>query len=371
MRRADSLPSPAGSIVGAGPRFIGRNPGFASVVLRHPFRIAAVLSSDPSRWRRLALAAVALSVGLAACGDDEDGGGGGRIKPNPDNAGVEVTIGSRAGTEREILAEIYSQALEAAGYKVVTDSDFGSEQEARQALSSGEISGYPEYLAELLSASGAAPSDKDEATAAAHADLRRDGLIGFEPAPYSRTSAVGLLVSTAEKLKVEKVSDLRGKAEELRFSGTSACESSPICLAGIEDAYGLSVGEFVPADPVARYGVLDDGAADLSIIETTDAPLFATPLHYTTLDDDQGVFPAGNPMFVSSPRAVKDAGPDLRATIERVQRGLDLNQIQELNALVDVTGEQPAPVARDYLLEFGYIPENSAAPRGDDLLQRR
>ncbi len=330
-----------------------------------------MLSSDPSRWRRLALAAVALSVGLGACSDDEDGGGGGRIKPNRANEGVEVTIGSRAGTEQEILAEIYSQALEAAGFTAVTDSDFGSEQEARQALSSGEISGYPAYLAELLSASGAAPSDKDEATAAAQADLRRDGLVGFEPAPYSRTSAVGLLVPTAEELKVEQISDLRGKAGGLRISGTAACESSPTCLAGIEDAYGLSFAEFVPADPGANYSVLDEGVADLSILETTDAPLFATPLHYTVLNDDEGVFPAGNPMFVSSPRAAKNAGSDFRATIERVQGGLDLNQIQELNALVDVTGENPAPVARDYLLEFGYIPESSAAPEGGGLLERR
>ena len=331
-----------------------------------------MLSRDPSRRRRLALAAVALSVGVAACGDDEEGSGGGRIKPNPDNKGIEVTVGSRSGTEQKILAEIYSQALEAAGYRVVTDSDLGSEPEARQALESGEISGYPAYLTELPSASpGESASDQDQATAAAQAALRQEGLLGFEPAPYSRTSAVGLLVSTAEKLNVEKISDLRGKAGGVRISGTPACESSPTCLAGIEGAYGLSFSEFVPADASVRYGVLDDDAADLSILETSDAPLFATPLHYTVLDDDKGVFPAGNPMFVSSPTEVKGAGSDFRATIERVQRGLDLDQVQELNALVDVTGERPGPVAREYLQEFGYIPGSPAAPAGGELLQRR
>ena len=325
---------------------------------------------------RLALVAIALSVGLAACGDDEEGAGGGRIKSSPGNEGVEVTIGSSSGTEQRILAEIYSQALEAAGYTVVTDSEFGSEQEARQALESGQLSGYPEYLSELLSASGVPegdlPSDPEKATADAQAALRREGLIGFEPAPYSRTSAVGLLVPTAEELKVEKISDLRGKAGKLRISGPPGCESSPICLAGIEDAYGISFAEFVPANsasPVSQYSALDDGDAELSILETSGAPLFATPLHYTVLDDDEGVFPAGNPIFVTSPRSVEDAGPDFQATIERVQRGLDLGQIQELNALVEVMGEDPAPVARDYLQEFGYIPD-TPAPAGGELLQR-
>jgi glycine betaine/choline ABC-type transport system substrate-binding protein len=321
-----------------------------------------VLSSDPSRRRRLALAAIALSVGLAACSDDEDGAGGGRIKSKPDDhEGVEVAIGSKNSTEQKVLTEIYSQALEAAGYTVVTDTNFRTEQETREAVGSGEISGYPEFLTVLLTSAGVAsgdlPAELDDATAAAQADLPREGLVGFEPAPYSRTSAVGLLVSTADGLTVEKISDLGGMAGDLRLSGTPECAPSPTCLAGLEEGYGLSFGEFVPAAPEDRYEVLDDDRADLSIVSTTDSVLFANPLIYTTLNDDEGVFPAGNPMFVASREAVKDAGPGFQETIEQVQGGLDLEQMQELNALVDIDGERPAPVAREYLQEFGYIPE--------------
>jgi glycine betaine/choline ABC-type transport system substrate-binding protein len=38
------------------------------------------------------------------------------------------------------------------------------------------------------------------------------------------------------------------------------------------------------------------------------------------LEDDQGVFPAGNPVFVASQQAVDAAGPDFQSTIETVQR---------------------------------------------------
>jgi glycine betaine/choline ABC-type transport system substrate-binding protein len=38
------------------------------------------------------------------------------------------------------------------------------------------------------------------------------------------------------------------------------------------------------------------------------------------LEDDQGVFPAGNPVFVASQQAVDEAGPDFQSTIETVQR---------------------------------------------------
>ena len=40
------------------------------------------------------------------------------IESNPDNEGVELTIGSKNFDEQFILGEIYAQALEAAGYTV-------------------------------------------------------------------------------------------------------------------------------------------------------------------------------------------------------------------------------------------------------------
>ncbi len=55
-----------------------------------------------------------------------------------------LTIGSKNFPEQEILGEIYAQALEAAGYKVKTDLNLGSETVApEKAVKSGQISGYP------------------------------------------------------------------------------------------------------------------------------------------------------------------------------------------------------------------------------------
>ena len=69
-----------------------------------------------------ALLSLVLVLGVAACGDDDDdggdsggGGGGDLIASNPDNEGVNLTVGSKNFTEQIILGEIYAQALEAAG----------------------------------------------------------------------------------------------------------------------------------------------------------------------------------------------------------------------------------------------------------------
>jgi glycine betaine/choline ABC-type transport system substrate-binding protein len=327
-----------------------------------------VLSSD-SRWRALfaLLAAVVLALGVAACGgdDDDDGDGGGDgsanlIESNPDNSGVEITVGSKNFTEQYILGEIYAQALEAAGYQVNTDLNLGSEQIALQALEGGEIDGYPEYTSTALTSffnvpPEEVPNDPVEATEQSQAEFEQRGLVAFEPAPYNSANAVGLLTERAEELGVEKVSDLEGKSQDLTLYGSPECRQRVDCLVGLQDGYGLQFREFTPVDIELRYTVLDKGQADLSILFTADAQLFTDPDKYTILEDDQGVFPAGNPIFVARQEAVDEAGPDFQATIEQVQQGLRLEVVQELAARVDVDKQEPAAVATQYLQEEGYI----------------
>ena len=105
------------------------------------------------------LAALALAIGVSACGSSDDssdstaseaGEGGAAIVSNPDNAKVSLTIGSKNFPEQEILGEIYTQALAAAGYKVKSDLSLGSETVAHKAVQSGAISGYPEYASTAL-----------------------------------------------------------------------------------------------------------------------------------------------------------------------------------------------------------------------------
>jgi glycine betaine/choline ABC-type transport system substrate-binding protein len=327
-----------------------------------------VLKAD-TRWRALfaLLAAVVLALAVAACGDDDDdggddggGGSGELIESNPDNSGKAVTVGSKNFTEQFILGEVYAQALEAAGYDVKTDLNLGSEQVALQALESGEISGYPEYTSTALTtffglAPEDVPGDPDEATEQSAAEFEKQGLVAFAAAPFNSANAVGLLKSTADDLGVTSISDLEGKSQDLTLFGSPECRQRVDCLVGLEDGYGLQFKEFTPVDIEQRYPVLDDGQADLSILFTTDPQLSTQADQYVILDDDKGLFPAGNPIFIASQTAVDEAGPDFQSTIETVQEGLTLEVMQELNARVDIDKEEPAAVATAYLQESGYI----------------
>ncbi len=308
----------------------------------------------------------ALSVGLVACGSDDsddassepDATTGKLIESSADNEGVNLKIGSKNFTEQIVLGEIYAQGLEAAGYNVSTDLNLGSETVALQALKAGEISGYPEYVSTALTsfydtAPEDVPGNAEDAFEQVSTDLEEDGLVALPPTPFQSANAVGLLTSKADELGVETISDLEGKSDDLKLYGSPECRQRVDCLIGLEDNYGLNFASFTPVDIGLRYEVLDKKQADLSIVFTTDAQLGVSD-EYTILDDDQGLLPAGNVVFLTEQKTVDKAGPDYAATIEAVQSGLTEQVMQELDARVDIDKETPESVAADYLNAAGY-----------------
>jgi osmoprotectant transport system substrate-binding protein len=312
------------------------------------------------------LLALALTLGVAACGSSDDdssstesSGGGGAIVSNPDNGKVSLTIGSKNFPEQEILGEIYAQALAAAGYKVKTDLNLGSETVALRSVKSGQISGYPEYASTALTSffgkePEEVPADAQGAYEEAKAEFEKEGLTAFPPTPFASANAVGTTTETAEKYDLENVSDLEGVSEKLTLYGSPECRQRIDCLAGLEKLYGLKFKSFKPVDIGLRYTVLEKGQADLSILFTTDPQLSAEKDKFVILDDDKEVFPSGNVLFVTKKSTAEKAGPDYEKTLVQVQEGLTLAVMQELDARVELEKQTPKEAAAAYLKSAGY-----------------
>jgi osmoprotectant transport system substrate-binding protein len=327
------------------------------------------------------VAALSLAVAISACGGGssssssesteaettapeesettEEGTSGGAIESNPANEKISLTIGSKNFPEQEILGEIYTQALQAAGYKAKSDLSLGSETVALKTLKAGKISGYPEYASTALTAFfGLEPEEVPSGATAAweksNEEFEKEGLTAFKPTPFASANAVGLLKTTAEKYHLKTISDLEGVSEKLSLYGSPECEERIDCLAGLEKYYGLKFKEFKPVDIELRYSVLEKGQADLSILFTTDPELASEKEEFVILEDDKHVFPAGNVIFVTSQKVAEEAGPDYQKTIEQVQEGLTLKVMQELDARVELERQSPAEAASAYLEAAGY-----------------
>jgi len=301
----------------------------------------------------LGAAAVLLGLGsglaIAACGSSGS---------SHENGNVTLTVGSGIATEKTMLSELYVQALKAAGFRVKTDFGLGNEAEfPREVLARGQIAGYPEHLntaLELLF--GVAPADLPSNAQAAYeevrAELEKEGLTAFPPTPFSLSNAVGMLKKTADERGLKTLSDLKGQSEEMTLRGPPECRARLDCLAGLERYYGIAFKSFSEADDNGRYEVLEDGEDDSSILYTTDGQLASEGDKFVILEDDKHVFPAGNMVFVTSPKVVEKAGPDFEETIVAVQKSLTLPVMQELRAEVE-EGQDMEKLAAQYVKSIG------------------
>jgi glycine betaine/choline ABC-type transport system substrate-binding protein len=319
------------------------------------------------------LVVIVASLAFSACGSSDNdkttssaaGTGGstsaaqsGTIANNPANASKSVTIGSKNFTEEFILGQIYAQALKAAGYKVKTQLNLGSEQIALKAVKSGQVDAYPEYTGTALTSffkrkATDVPHDDQKAYDEAKAEFAKVGLTALPPTPFTDSNGVGMAKSKAEKLGIKTISDLKDKAPQLSFYGTPECPQRPDCLLGLKQVYGLKFKKVVAIDPGLRHKVLDSGQADVSIVYTTDGQIAQGK--ETLLEDDQHMFPPYNVTLVFKADTLKALGPDATKTITLVQKGLTTQAMQELNSRVDIDKQTPAAVAKAYLTESGYI----------------
>src|SRR5690554_5583418 len=97
---------------------------------------------------RLALGAVAVGAALALSGCAT----GDPLEPGTEGDGESSTIvvGSQAYYSNEIIAEIYAQALEEAGFDVERSFQIGQRDAYIPALENGEVDVFPEYTGNLL-----------------------------------------------------------------------------------------------------------------------------------------------------------------------------------------------------------------------------
>ena len=314
----------------------------------------------------LALAAVFL---LAACGSSNNnssststpstGSSSGKtIQPISGAASTPaITVGSKNFTEEFILGNIYAQALQAAGYKVKTQLNLGSEQIAYKALKAGKIDAYPEYTGTMLTsfygvATTAVPKDSQAAYQQAKADAAKDSVDALPPTPFTDSNGFAMTQAKATKLGVKNLSDLASKAATLTLAGPPECRQRPDCKLGLEKVYGLHFKKFVPVDLAKRHEVLVNGQADVSLVFTTDGQIKADKL--ALLGDDKKLFPPYNASFLVRTSVLK-SHPGMDRVIEQVDQGLTTLVMQELNSRVDLDKQTPAAVATEYLKESGFV----------------
>lgn len=307
------------------------------------------------RTRAAGAALLALALVATACGGSGDG--------SIEGDGETVVVSSFNFNESTIMAEIYAQVLEDRGVAVDRQLNLGNREVVKPALESGEISLVPEYLGTLTFFYEGEPTANVDETFDILAPLAAEaGVALLEPAPAQNSNGYAVNRSLAEERGLTSVSDLAGQEGDLRFGGPPECPEREACLLGLQEVYGLDFAEFVPLDaggPLTR-AALDSGEIDVALVFTTNGWIVTDDL--VVLTDDQNLNPAENLVPAFNAEVLESWGGtsgEVATTLNEVSAALTTEDLTALNAAADIDGEAPEDVARNWLVENGFLDEGA------------
>jgi osmoprotectant transport system substrate-binding protein len=251
-----------------------------------------------------------------------------------------ITVGSFNFPESVLLAELYSQALEAGGFTVDRAFDIGPREFVGPALDAGLIELVPEYAGTALAFRSLGPDRPSADLHATHRDLARalsgSEVTALDSAPAQDANAFVVSHDTANRYHLQRLSDLADVAGSLSFGGPPECPSRPLCLKGLQERYGVRFDDVVALDAGGplTHQTIRNGGVDVALMFTTDPNLD----DYVVLADDKRLQPAENITPLIRRDVVDQFGPDVVAVIDAVSRQLDTDTLRELNA---TDAEQP------------------------------
>jgi osmoprotectant transport system substrate-binding protein len=287
--------------------------------------------------RRAAKAAFAISFGVALLLGTTAGAGA---------ATPTITIGTKNFTEQYVLGQLYKQALEAKGYRVVYKENIGSSELIDTAFKSGKINFYPEYTGVLVANIAKQPLPKTAAATFAAAkkfETEKRNATLYTMTPFSDTDSFGLLTSTATKLGVKTIADMK-KVKTFSFAGFPECKTRITCLLGLKNIYGLKQAKFVPLGSISVYTLLDQGKVTSGDVFSTDPQLQGKK--YTVLADTKHIFGFQNVAPVVSD---KIASAKLAKIVNGVSAKLSVAAMRAMNSAVAIDKKSPADVASAFL----------------------
>lgn len=283
-----------------------------------------------------------LALVTAACGSDAGGEG--------ESGKGDLTVGvSGSFPENQIVAEMYAQVLENAGYGVKRQTSLKNREISQPAIESGEIDIKPEYLGTLLvylDPKAAPTADPQASVEPLKALLDAKGLTALEFSPANDTNAFVVTRETADKFKLAKVSDLAPVAGELTLAGPPECEQRPFCIPGLKNTYGVTFGTFerVGACDPATASVLDAGKADVALLCSTQAII--ADKGWVVLEDDKKLQKADNLIPIVRKDVVNE---EITTLLNGVSAKLTTQNITALNAKVELDQQDPEAVAKEFL----------------------
>lgn len=294
-------------------------------------------------------AAIALS-GCASSNPLATGGAGSA-------AGDTLIVGSQQYYSNEIVAEIYSQALEAGGYTVDRQFNIGQREVYLPEIEAGKIDVFPEYIGSLLQAlDKAAGKTAVGGTAdATYTELQAalpSGLSVLDKADAADQNSWTVTKAFADKYHLTDIASLKNVTEPITVGGNSELETRPYGPTALKEKYGIATAGFKAVEDSGgplTVKALVDNEIQLANIYTADPNIKSNDL--VALADPDGLFFPDN----IAPIVSKKVDAKAAAILNKVDAKLSQSTLVELNAESVNDKKSATVIAKAWLAKVGIV----------------
>jgi osmoprotectant transport system substrate-binding protein len=297
-------------------------------------------------------AAIALAVVGSAATSTSANAAGTSLK------GVSVIVGSKDFTESIVLSKIVKQFILANGGKVVDKTNIKGSSTTRQAMVSGDINMYWEYTGtawlvyQKQTDVNIAP---DVLYTKVVAGDKAAKVTWLPMTSFNDTYAWAITKANATKYGIKTYSDLAKKLP----AGSAWCvesefQSRPDGWAGFKKAYSIADSNITTKvlDTGAIYQATKDGQCMVGEVFATDGRIGALGLMVPT--EDLSYFPPYNAAITMTDATAKKY-PQLVKALAPIAAKISNATMQNLNARIDVLGEDADTVAKSFLSASGLL----------------
>ena len=291
----------------------------------------------------LLAAALTLSLGLVACGNDSDSSGGGSTSKG------DIKVGAFDFPEGRLLAQVYAAALKKAGYNSSV-VQLGQREAVELALQKGDIDVVPEYVSSALNyykANAATADDAGNVTQLTQLAGAK-GVSIYTPAPATDNFAYVVTKDFSEKNSVTNVSELAAYSQKtpIGFGGTQECKDRSYCKLGLEQKYGMKIGSYkvivLSSQPAVDGLIKNDYQA--AVFNSSDAVLSVNQViilkAYKPQHPKDNIVPAVNS---------KKNTPELKTALDDISAKLTQDQLTSMNKATQVDRRPFDKVAQDFV----------------------
>lgn len=275
--------------------------------------------------------------------------GSGDPLAQPDQGGSDtgtIVVGSQAYYSNAIIAEVYAQALENAGYTVQRQFQIGQRDAYLQAMESGEVDVLPEYTGNLLqfyAPDTAARGPED--VAAALPEVLPDGLAVLDYAEAQDADSYNVTAEFSKKNDITSLADLSEYDGTITIGGNAELKSRPYGPKGLKEFYGVDVKFVAIGDsggPLTKDAIRD-GTITMGDIYTADPALASGD--FVTLDDPKNMILAQNVI----PLVNADLSEELAEVLNPISAALTTEELIQMNAASVEDKKDAATIAENWL----------------------